>query len=124
MAPGFSARVCAFMARVVPSLALVAYADAWLSAAKVIVFGDALSALPEQLIERGARLVYVYDSDPARVAEATQRASSASVSFAPLEQAGSLARDGAFDLGIIEDVGSGGPPASRLLESLARALGR
>jgi hypothetical protein len=112
------------MARVLPSLALAAYADAWLSAAKVIVFGDALSTLPEQLIERGARLVYVYDSDPARVAEATQRSTSASVSFAPLEQAGSLARDGAFDLGIIEDIGAGGPPATRLLESLARALGR
>jgi chromosome segregation ATPase len=90
----------------------------------VIVFGDALSALPEQLVERGARLVYVYDSDPTRVAEATQRASSASVSFAPLEQAGSLARDGGFELGIIEDVGAGGPQAARQLESLARALGR
>lgn len=111
------------MARVGPSLALVAYADAWLSAAKVVVFGDATSTLPEQLVERGARMVYVFDHDPARVAEATQRSSSPHVSFAPIEQAATLTRDGAFDLGIVEDIGSGAV-AARTLETLARALGR
>jgi hypothetical protein len=111
------------MARIGPSLALVAYADAWLSGAKVVVFGDAGSLLPERLLERGARFVSVYDTDPARVAEATQRASLTNVSFAPLEQAGN-ARDGAFDVGIVEDIGGGGPAATRLLEALAKALGR
>ena len=54
--------------RVSPSLALAAYAEAWISGAKVIVFGNALSPLPERLLERGARHVHVYDSDAERVA--------------------------------------------------------
>ena len=87
--------------RAAPSLALAAYAETWISGAKVIVLGDALSPLAERLVERGARLVQVYDRDATRVAEANTLNRSRQVSFASLEGAGSAARDGVFDFGIV-----------------------
>ena len=87
-----------------PSLVLAAYGADLISGRRVVVFGDALSGLAETLVERGARLVHVYDEQPARVAEATARATTASVSFAPMGSGGIAARDGAFDVGIIENL--------------------
>src|SRR5690606_7092431 len=52
----------------------------------------------------GARLVHVYDSDLTRVAEASARGSSGEIAFAPLGQSGVAVRDGAFDVGIIENL--------------------
>lgn len=105
-----------------PALALAAYAEAWVTGAKVVVFGNALSSLPERLVERGARLVYVYDSDAARVSEATALGGLSQVSYAQLSQAGAAMRDGVFDLGIIEDLSQSGEPAAALVGRLHRAL--
>jgi hypothetical protein len=110
--------------RAAPSLALAAYAETWISGAKVIVFGNALSPLPERLVERGARLVQVYDRDPVRAAEAEALNRSRQISHAPLESAGSLARDGVFDFGIVEDLGSSARNDELPLAALKRALGR
>ncbi|MEY2935178.1 MAG: hypothetical protein RL033_5927 [Pseudomonadota bacterium] len=109
--------------RAVPSLALAAYAETWISGAKVIVLGDALSPLAERLVERGARLVQVYDRDPTRVAEASALNRSRQISFAALDGAGSAARDGVFDFGIVEDLGAL-PRGAEPLVALQRALGR
>jgi hypothetical protein len=71
---------------------------------RVLVFGDALSPLCDRLLERGARLVHVYDPHPERAAQAAARNRSGSIHIAPLE-AGSLAlRQGAFDVAIIENL--------------------
>jgi hypothetical protein len=110
--------------RVSPSLALAAYAEAWISGAKVIVFGNALSPLPERLLERGARHVHVYDSDAERVAEATAQGHAKQISYGPLDQAGSTLRDGVFDFGIVEDLSATRGDPELLLAPLGRALSR
>jgi hypothetical protein len=111
-------------ARVSPSVALAAYAEAWISGAKVVVFGDALSPLAERLVERGARHVQVYDVDGVRAREAAAGSTSKHISHAPLELAGSSSRDGAFDVGIVEDLASAGKNPKGLLATLARSLSR
>jgi hypothetical protein len=110
--------------RVSPSVALAAYAEAWINGAKVVVFGDALSLLAERLIERGARHVQVYDTDAARAAEASAASTLKQVSYAPIDLAGSAQRDGTFDVGIIEDLASAGQNPKALLGTLGRALSR
>lgn len=104
-----------------PSLALAAYSEDHIAGRRVVVFGNALSGLAETLLERGARLVHVYDEDPARVAEAAARSASPSISFAPLSPAGIAARDGAFDIGFVEEVAVFSDPA-QLVTRLRRAL--
>lgn len=104
------------------SAALAAYAEPLLEGRRVIVFGDASSALATQLVERGARLVHVYDPEPSRVAEAATRNTSRNISIAPLSETGLAAREGAFELGIVEDLPSTGP-AHSVLKRLRRALG-
>jgi hypothetical protein len=110
--------------RLSPSVALAAYAEAWINGAKVVVFGDALSLLAERLIERGARHVQVYDADAARAAEASAASTLKQVSHAPLELAGSALRDGVFDVAIVEDLASARENPKGLLEILTRALSR
>jgi hypothetical protein len=110
--------------RVSPSVALAAYAEAWINGAKVVVFGDASSLLAERLIERGARHVQVYDADAARAAEASAASTSKQVSYAPLDLAGSSLRDGVFDVGIIEDLAAARQNPKALLTTLGRALSR
>jgi hypothetical protein len=110
--------------RVSPSVALAAYAEAWIHGAKVVVFGDALSLLAERLVERGARHVQVYDADAARAAEANAASTLKQVSYAPLDLAGIALRDGAFDVGIVEDLAVAGQNPSVLLSTLRRALSR
>ena len=104
-----------------PSVALVAYAEPVLDGRRVVVFGDSSSGLAEQLLERGARLVHVYDPDVSRVAEAATRNASRSVSIAPLSETGFAVRDGAFDVGLVEDLTLTGP-AHSVLKRLRRAL--
>jgi hypothetical protein len=111
-------------ARVSPSVALAAYAEAWISGAKVVVFGDALSPLAERLIERGARHVQVYDVDAVRAREAAAASAAKNITHAPLELAGTSARDGAFDVGIVEDLATAGQNPKGLLSTLARSLSR
>jgi hypothetical protein len=110
--------------RVSPSVALAAYAESWISGAKVVVFGDASSPLAERLVERGARHVQVYDTDAARAAEATAASTLKQVAYASFELAGSSLRDGFFDVGIVEDLASAGRSPKDLLVPLSRALSR
>ncbi len=88
-----------------PNIVLAAYAEPIASGRRVLVVGPALSALPERLIERGARIVHVCDPDPVRLAEATAKNRSASISFSALADGHFALRDGAFDVCIVEDAG-------------------
>ena len=111
-------------ARVSPSVALAAYAEAWITGAKVVVFGDASSPLAERLVERGARHVQVYDIDAARAAEASAASKVKQISHAALDLAGSALRDGVYDVGIIEDLAVARRSPKDLLGPLERALSR
>jgi len=106
----------------VPSVAVSAFAQSQIAGRCVLVFGSATGCSWEKAIERGARLVHVCDPDPERLAEASAKNKLDSVSFAPLGNHGSLAvRDGAFEIGIIENLGAmGDMPAT--LRRLRRAL--
>jgi hypothetical protein len=88
---------------------------------RVVIFGDCTSDLPDLLIERGARLVHVFDDDLSRVAEASARSDEKDISYAPLGQSSSQ-RDGAFDFGIILDLATfedGKKLVTRLRRTLA-----
>ncbi|MGE5783715.1 MAG: hypothetical protein ACM3ZE_03960 [Myxococcales bacterium] len=104
-----------------PSIALAAFAEKFIDGRRVVVFGNALSPLWEQLIERGARLVHVCDADTTRVSEAAARNTSQHVSFAPLAGSGLAVRDGAFDVGLIENLSTYSEPATPL-HRMRRAL--
>jgi len=105
-----------------PSIALAAFAEKFVDGRRILVFGNALSPFWEQLIERGARLVHVCDTETARVSEAAARNTSQNISFAPLGGAGLSVRDGAFDVGFIENLAAYGDAPS-VLHRLKRALG-
>ncbi len=102
------------------SVVLAAYAEPLVEGGRVIVFGDALSPLPERLVERGARLVHVYDADPTRVAEAATRNTSRNIAFAPLGDTGIAVREGSFDLAVVENLAHHKP--GELLRRVARVL--
>jgi SAM-dependent methyltransferase/flagellin-like hook-associated protein FlgL len=104
-----------------PSIALAAFAEKFIDGRRVLIFGNALSPFWEQLIERGARLVHVCDCDAARVAEAAARNTSQHVSFAPLSGMGLAVRDGAFDVGFVDNLAEFSDPA-QTLHKLKRAL--
>lgn len=105
-----------------PSFALAAYVESLLEGRRAIVFGDSSSDIAERLLERGARLVHVYDADNSRVVEAATRNSSRSVSYAPLGEGGLAVREGAFDVAIVEDLSAATEPA-QLLRKVKRCLG-
>ena len=89
-----------------PAATLCAYAESIVRGRRVVVIGDALLGLGEGLVDRGARLVHVYDPDPARVAVATARSApqkGARPVYALLE-ADFGVRDGAFDVVIVPDI--------------------
>jgi len=105
------------------------YGEDLASGARVAVFGDPTHGLAEELAQRGARLVHVYDPDVARVAEATARRHDRSIFYAPLPDSGDLGvRDGAFDLVIVPDLSFVDNPESllalvrRVLSPLGAAL--
>jgi SAM-dependent methyltransferase len=103
-----------------PAIVLAAYAEPVASGRRVLFVGPAISALPERLLERGARLVHVCDPDPVRVAEATAKNRSSNVSFSALADGHFALRDGAFDVCIVEDAGITDPVA--LVKKIRRAL--
>ncbi len=103
------------------SVALAAYAEPLLEGRRVLVFGDASSGLAEQLVDRGARLVNVFDPERARVAEAAARGLLPNVSVAPLDDGPLAVRDAAFDLALVDNLVALGDP-KKLLERLRRAL--
>src|SRR5690606_18451538 len=105
-----------------PSIALVAYAEQLIDAKRVLVYGDASSNMAHTLLERGARSVHVFDTDPARVAEAATRNTSRNVSFGELSDAGLALRDGAFDVAIVENLAGVGD-VEFALKAMRRLLG-
>ncbi|HKQ69213.1 MAG TPA: hypothetical protein VJT73_07735 [Polyangiaceae bacterium] len=110
------------LSRLHPAFVLCAYAEELASGARVAVFGDATVGLAEELLDRGARLVHVYDTDAARIAEATARGHDRSVFYSRLPASGDLGvRDGAFDLVIVVDLARA-EDASALLAMARRVL--
>jgi hypothetical protein len=107
--------------RPTPSVVLAAYAQSFVEGRRVVIFGDCTSGLAETLIERGARLVHVYDGDLSRVTEASARGSLPNVAYAPLGQSGVVVRDGTFDVGIVENLAAA-DDAPALITRLRRAL--
>lgn len=107
--------------KLMPSVALAAYLEALVQGRRVLVFGDATSALTDHLLNRGARLVHVYDPDPGRVTEAQAQNTSRSVHFAPLSEGSLALREGAFDAAIVENVAAIGD-VDKALGELRRAL--
>jgi hypothetical protein len=104
-----------------PSIALAAYAESLVDGQRVVVFGDAASSLPDQLLERGARLVHVYDSDPTRAAEAAARNRSQNLWFAPLSDGELALRERSFDLALVENLAAHGETTA-LLKRIRRTL--
>lgn len=104
-----------------PSMVLAAYSEPIVDGRRVIVFGDSSSGLAEHLLERGARLVHIYDPDAMRVAEAATRNTSRNVAYGPLAEGALAVRDGAFDVGIVENLALIDDAASAL-KRLRRAL--
>jgi hypothetical protein len=112
-----------------PALVLAAYGEELYRGGRVAIFGDATVGLAEELIERGARLVHVYDSEPARVAEASARRHDRSIFYATLPEGGDIGvRDGTFDAVFIPDLTLLADPAplvavaERVLSSEGAAL--
>ena len=95
-------------------MVLAAYAEPLVDGRRAIVFGDSSSGMAEHLLERGARLVHVYDPDATRVAEAATKNTSRNVSYGPLAEGALAVRDGAFDVGFVENLAEVGDPSSAL----------
>ncbi len=105
-----------------PSAAIAAFAEKLIEGRRVLLFGSATHNLWEKALQRGARLVHLCDPDPVRLSEAAARNTSPLVSFAPLSSQAALAlRDGAFDLGIVNNLAALGDTAT-VLRLLRRAL--
>lgn len=106
----------------VPSVVVTAFAQSHVEGRCVLIFGSATGGIWEKVLDRGARLVHVCDPNAERLAEASARNSSPKVSFAPLSlQAGLALRDGAFDVGLVDNLAAMPDPAL-LLRRLKRAL--
>jgi hypothetical protein len=106
-----------------PSAVLAAFVESLAEGRRVVVFGDASSRLSEHLLDRGARLIHVCDPDPTRLAAAVTRNTSQHVSYAPLSTAGLAYREGAFDLGIVENLSAFGDlEPSEVLRLLRRTV--
>src|SRR5689334_4654248 len=112
-----------------PALVLGVYGEDLAHGARTAVFGNATLGLAEELVLRGARLVHVYDTDPARVAEANASAHHRSIFYAPLPEGGDLGvRDGAFEFVVIPDLSIFADPAAimtlvrRIVSPLGSAL--
>jgi hypothetical protein len=91
--------------RLHPALVLGAYGDELAHGARIAIFGSATLGLAEELVFRGARVVHVYDTDSARIAEANAGSHDRSIFYAPLPDSGDVGvRDGAFDLVIVPDL--------------------
>lgn len=88
------------------SAALSAFAEPFVKARRVVVFGNALSALPRLMLERGARLVHVCDSTLLRANEAAQRYATSGLSFSALGDGDLALRDAAFDTVVVEHLGA------------------
>ena len=99
-----------------PSIVLSAYVEPLVRGRRVAILGDASIGLADELSQRGARLVHVYDPDTARTAEALARAAPGKphqVGYAVL--AGDLGvRDGAFDVVVVAALALFSDPADTM----------
>jgi hypothetical protein len=110
--------------------ALLVYAEPLAQDAHAIVIGDSESPVAERLIEGGARSVYVFDPDPARVARVARSVPRGVIVKPFIDELD--VRDGTFDLAVIPDVADLNDPrdaVARLRGAIARngalvALGR
>lgn len=88
-----------------PSLALGAYAGDLVAGARVALFGDATLSLTSELVERGARLVHVFDVDAVRAAKAKAGIKRRSVVFGTLPRETEPAiEEASFDLVLVPDL--------------------
>ena len=110
------------------SLPLLSYAESLCAQARVLLVGDALSPMPRQLIERGARLVYVCDRNAARRAEAQARGADRNIVFGSLDDGPAALRENFFDLVLLENLALEGDAratmaaVARLMTARASAL--
>src|SRR5882724_563624 len=104
-----------------PSIVLAAYAEALIDGRRVVLFGDSTSGVADELVERGARNVQVYDPEPSRAALAAGQNRSKQVSVSPHDDADLAVRDGAFDVAFVEDL-SIFDDRTALLKQVRRAL--
>jgi hypothetical protein len=105
-----------------PALVLGVYGEELANGSRAAIFGSATLGLAEELVLRGARIVHVYDTDAARVAEATAQGHDRSIFFGSLPDSGDVGvRDGAFDLVIVPDL-SFAPNQAALLTLVRRVL--
>jgi hypothetical protein len=110
--------------------ALLVYAEPLAQDAHAIVIGDSESSVAERLIEGGARSVYVFDPDPARVARVARSVPRGVIVKPFIDELD--VRDGTFDLAVIPDLADLNDPrdaVARLRGAIARngalvALGR
>ena len=87
------------------SIVLAPYLESIVRGRRVVVLGDASSSVGPALLERGARLVHIYDPDAVRAAEsAARRPPSRSLVFAPLPEGDLAVRDGAFEAVVVPDI--------------------
>ncbi len=87
------------------SVVIAPYLEPVVRGRRVAVLGDATLPLGPALLERGARLVHVYDPDATRVAEVlAQRGASRTLMTAPLPDGDLAVRDGAFDAVVVPDL--------------------
>lgn len=94
-----------------PSVVLAPYLEPIVRGRRVVVLGDSTGTLAPSLLDRGARLVHVYDPDAARAAESAARAgASRTLVIAPLPWGDLAVRDGAFDTAIVPDLSAFGSP--------------
>ncbi len=87
------------------SVVLAPYLEPVIRGRRVAVLGDATDPLGSALLERGARLVHVYDPDASRVAEVLARqGASRTLMTAPLPDGELAVRDGAFDTVVVPNL--------------------
>ncbi len=107
--------------------ALAAFVEPLVRGRRVAVLGPATLALGDALVDRGARLVHVYDPDPGRAAEALARRGGESRGpvIGPLSEDLGV-RDGAFDVVIVPDMtilgGAGLDDAASVVERVRRLV--
>ena len=108
---------------------LAPYLEPLVRGRRVVLFGDSSGTLGAGLIERGARLVHVYDPDPVRAAESAARhAAVRALVISRLVEGDLGVRDGAFDAVVVPDLSCFAAPeeivrqASRLLAPAGAAI--
>lgn len=90
---------------------------------RAVIFGNATDSLGLALLDRGARLVHLYDEDATRAAEASARHRAVrALVIAPLVDGDIAVRDGAFDLAVVPDLSVFKSPED-IVRTVARLVG-